>query len=32
MQKTRWQEIFAAIILIWALWNYELTLELLGGR
>ncbi len=31
MQKTRWQEIFAAIILIWALWNYELTLELLGG-
>ena len=31
MQKTRWQEIFAAIILIWALWNYELTLELLGS-
>lgn len=30
MQKIKWQEGLAAIILIWALWHYELTLELLG--
>lgn len=30
MQKIKWQEGLAAIILIWALWHYELTLELSG--
>ena len=31
MQKTFWREVCAAVILIWALWNYELSLGLLGG-
>ena len=31
MQKPLWREWLAAIILIWALWNYEITLSLLGS-
>ena len=31
MQKPLWREWLAAIILIWALWNYELTLKILGS-
>lgn len=31
MQKPLWREWLAAIILIWALWNYEITLKILGS-
>lgn len=31
MQKSVWRQVLAAIILIWALWNYEITLRLLEG-
>ena len=31
MQKNIWQQLVAVIIFIWALWNYEITLSLLGS-
>ena len=31
MQKNIWQQLVAVIISIWALWNYEITLSLLGS-
>lgn len=31
MPKNIWQQLVAVIIFIWALWNYEITLSLLGS-
>ena len=31
MQKNIWQQLVAVIIFIWALWNYEITLKILGS-
>lgn len=31
MQKNIWQQLVVVIIFIWALWNYEITLSLLGS-